>query len=180
MSAARIPLPETDATDLVARSPLGHQPETLAAFQALYAVLWSEGVVDPALKELARLRNARVVGCTICRNLRFSVGDQALVPERDVDEIHDGYRSGALTPVQKAILAWADVFLGVPGSLVPDVTPPEAAELARHLTPEQIVEVTATLALCMGFSKIAVALGPMPDDMPTLRTPMPGSEVPRA
>lgn len=65
MSEARIPLPVTDSTDLVARSALGHQPETLAAFQSLYGHLWSGGVVAPALKELARLRNARVVGCNI-------------------------------------------------------------------------------------------------------------------
>jgi len=114
------------------------------------------------------------------------VGEEALVPERDVEEIRDGYQSGALSPVQKAILAWADVFLGIPGTLDASGAPGERrepsvrSELARHLDPAQIVEITATLALCMGFSKIAIALGPMPDDMPTLRTPMPGSESPRA
>jgi len=50
---------------LVARSPLGHQPETLAAFERLYATLWSGGVVDPAVLELARLRNARSTDCGI-------------------------------------------------------------------------------------------------------------------
>ncbi len=177
MTQARIPLPETDSPDLVARSALGHQPETLAAFQATYAQLWSRGVVDPALKELARLRNARVTGCNICRNLRFAVAEQALVPEDEVEQIRDGHAESALSSAQKAVLAWADLFLGLPGGLPePGEAPVEAAELEKHFDPAQIVELTATLALCMGFSKIAVALGPIPDQMPTLLSPMPGSE----
>ena len=110
------------------------------------------------------------------------MGEEALVPERDVEQIRDGHQSGALSPVQKAILAWADVFLGVPETLARSGADParlpEAAELARHLDPAQIVEITATLALCMGFSKIAIALGPMPEQMPTMRTAMPGSVPP--
>jgi len=38
------------------------------------------------------------------------------------------------------------------------------------------VELGAGVALFLGFSKIAIALGGIPDDMPTLKTPMPGSE----
>ena len=42
-----------------------HQPEVFAAFNRLYGTLWSEGSVDQATKEVARLRNARVVDCGI-------------------------------------------------------------------------------------------------------------------
>jgi alkylhydroperoxidase family enzyme len=178
VTKARIPLPETDSSDLVARSVLGHQPETLAAFQETYAQLWSRGVLDPALKELARLRNARVTGCNICRNLRFAVDERALVPEDEVAQIRDDHAESGLSPEQKAVLAWADLFLGLPGGLPGSGAPREAKALAEHFDAAQIVELTATLALCMGFSKIAVALGPIPDDMPTLLSPMPGSEGP--
>ena len=60
---ARIEPPPNPGDDLVSASPLGHQPETLAAFTRLYATLWSRGVLDHATKELARLRNARVTDC---------------------------------------------------------------------------------------------------------------------
>jgi alkylhydroperoxidase family enzyme len=63
-SEPRLPLP-SGGGDLASRSALGHQPETLAAFNRLYATLWSEGVVDPAVLELARLRNARITDCGI-------------------------------------------------------------------------------------------------------------------
>lgn len=42
---------------------LGHQPGTYAAFMRLYATLWSHGVVDHGVKEVARLRNARITDC---------------------------------------------------------------------------------------------------------------------
>jgi alkylhydroperoxidase family enzyme len=47
------------------------------------------------------------------------------------------------------------------------------AEMLRHFTPAQIVELTAGIALFMGFSKIAIALGSAPDDMPTIVVPTP-------
>ena len=61
-SLPRLPLP-TGGDDPASRSALGHQPEALAAFNRLYATLWSRGRIDPAILELARLRNARVTGC---------------------------------------------------------------------------------------------------------------------
>jgi hypothetical protein len=42
-----------------------HQPELYATFNRLYGALWTFGTVDQATKEVARLRNARVVDCAI-------------------------------------------------------------------------------------------------------------------
>jgi alkylhydroperoxidase family enzyme len=61
---SRLPLP-SGGDDLASRSALGHQPEALTAFNRLYATLWSRGRIDPAILELARLRNARVTDCGI-------------------------------------------------------------------------------------------------------------------
>jgi alkylhydroperoxidase family enzyme len=47
------------------------------------------------------------------------------------------------------------------------------AEMLEHFTPAQIVELTAGIALFMGFSKIAVALGTAPETMPTMVVPTP-------
>ena len=40
-----------------------HQPDAFATFNRLYGTLWSNGEVDQATKEVARLRNARLVDC---------------------------------------------------------------------------------------------------------------------
>ena len=52
---------------------------------------------------------------------------------------------------------------------------PEALRerLLAHFTPAQIVELTLGIALFMGFSKIAVSVGGMPESMPTMVVPTP-------
>ena len=45
------------------RSVLAHRPAVASAFFDLYEELWSRGVVEPPIKEVARLRNARITDC---------------------------------------------------------------------------------------------------------------------
>lgn len=45
------------------RTVMAHSPSVRAAFDRMYATLWSNGVVDVDVKELVRLRNARVTDC---------------------------------------------------------------------------------------------------------------------
>lgn len=40
-----------------------HAPGTIARFFELYAEFWQHGVVDARLKEMTRLRNARITDC---------------------------------------------------------------------------------------------------------------------
>jgi AhpD family alkylhydroperoxidase len=170
VSKPRIRPPSTESRDPVQSSALAHQPELLGAFTRIYATLWSHGVVDHPTKEMTRLRNARITDCSFCRNVRFSKARADGLTEELVDEIQDGYRqSEMLTDRQKAALHFTDAFLRDPASDDPALR----AELLRHFTPEQIVELAAGVALFMGFSKIAVALGQAPNDMPVLVMPTP-------
>lgn len=88
-----------------------------------------------------------------------------------VDEIRDGHETGALDEARRAVLAWTDAFLSC---AEPDDELREAMD-GQFDRPQQ-VELTAGIALFMGFSKIAIALGGVPDDMPVMKTPMPGSD----
>ena len=45
------------------RSIMAHSPQVRAAFDQMYATLWSRGAVDVDVKELVRLRNARATDC---------------------------------------------------------------------------------------------------------------------
>ena len=135
----------------------------------IYGILWSRGVVDHPTKELARLRNARVTDCGYCRNVRFSVAREEGLTEDVVERIRDGYADGDLSPRQKAVLAWTDAFLEVP----PSSHAALREEMLRHFSPDELVELTAGIALFMGFSKIAVSLGQAPADMPTMVIPTP-------
>ena len=45
------------------QSVFDHQPALFETFNVLYGTLWTLGEVDQATKEVARLRNARLVDC---------------------------------------------------------------------------------------------------------------------
>jgi AhpD family alkylhydroperoxidase len=160
----RLPAPQFDGAppaDPARRGVLAHQPELLAAFMRLYGTLWSHGVLDQATKEVARLRNARVTGCNYCRNVRLS---EALAAQID-----DGFEASALGERHKLVIRYADMFLTDPAGL----TPALREEMLSHFTSAEIVELTAGLALFMGFSKIAIVLGQEPVSMPVTVIPTP-------
>jgi len=154
---------------------LDHRPELFAAFNRFYGTLWSEGVLDQPTKEVARLRNARVTGCGICRNLRFDGARAQGLTEELVDEIRDGYEAGPLEARWKLVLRFVDVILGpTPG----DVPPELQAELRDAFAPAELVELALTTAIAQGFSKAAVAWGPAPDiPLTVIPTPRPDGTV---
>ncbi len=157
-------------------SVLAHQPEALAAFTQLYGTLWSRGELDHPTKELARLRNARVTDCGDRRNVRFAVARQEGLTEDAVEQIEDDYEQSALSARQKLVLRYTDVFLAGEG-------PPEAEleqAMQREFSAPEIVELTAGIALFMGFSKIAIACGAAPEAMPTTVVATPGAMTPAA
>jgi len=169
MSAPRVKPPRGGGGDPISGSALGHQPETLLAFLKLYGTLWSHGVLDQATKELARIRNARTVNCTICKSIRFDGARKEGLTEALVDQIRDGYETSELSARQKAVLRFTDAFL----SPTPEPDASLRREMLAHFTPAELVELTAGLALFMGFSKIAVSLGGMPESLPVNVQPTP-------
>jgi alkylhydroperoxidase family enzyme len=155
-----------------ARGFAAAQPDLFASFERLYAALWSAGVVDHPSKEVARLRNARVTGCRFCRNVRFARARADGLTEELVDLVTDGYETSALPDPHKTVLALTDAFLGPdPAALDGGVR----EDLLARYGPAGTVELAVGLALFMGFSKIAVALGAFPDDFPTTVIPTPGA-----
>jgi len=67
------------------------------------------------------------------------------------------------------VLRWTDRFL----SEAPDPDPKLEREMLAHFTPAEIVELTAAISIFMGFSKIALAIGGVPDDLPLMEQPTP-------
>jgi AhpD family alkylhydroperoxidase len=165
----RIPPPEARGDDAISRSVLAHQPEILGAFQRLYGTLWSHGVLDQATKEVARIRNARTTGCGYCKNVRFAGAREEGLTEDLVGSISDGFEHSTLSESQKAVIRYTDVFLTAPAEITPELQ----ADMRKYFTAEQIVELSVGLALFLGFSKIAVALGQAPQTMPTTVIPTP-------
>ena len=149
-----------------------HCPALWAAFQRFYGTLWSAGTVDQPTKEVARLRNARVTGCGICRNLRFAGARAAGLAESHVARIDDDFEASDLPARWKLAIRFADVLIHDPARAVA-----LRDQLLAELTPAELVELTATVATAIAFSKAAVAFG-APPDMPVTEVPTPAAEGP--
>ncbi|WP_101760215.1 carboxymuconolactone decarboxylase family protein [Oceanicoccus sp. KOV_DT_Chl] len=169
-TTARVSPPANAAGgDPISGSALALQPESLQAFNRLYATLWSRGELEHNYKEIARLRNARTTNCVFCKNVRFEQAKVAGLTEAKVDLIRDNYASSALSDKEKLVIAYTDVFLKNPAALTDELK----SAMTEHFSEAQIVELTAGLAMFMGFSKIAVSLGGMPDSLPVFTMPTP-------
>lgn len=149
-------------------TPFDHVPDAWAAFNRYYGTLWSEGVLDQATKEVGRLRNARVTGCGICRNLRFEGARKAGLSEDLVELIDDDYDTSALPERWKLAARWADVLINDPAGAPPELR----SALLAEFGPDGVVELTATVTAAIAFSKAAVAFG-APPDMPVMEVPTP-------
>ena len=133
------------------------RPELLDAFFVFYAQVWGGGALDVRVKDLARMKIARTVGCRMCQNTRFKVAEGA-TSEEDYLEIDD-FEHGAYTDAEKAALRYVETFCI--GAM--HITDELVAELRRHFSPAEIIELSVLVAAMSGFASINVALNIAPD-----------------
>ena len=151
-------------------SVLAHQPAIAESFFALYGRFWGSDVLAARIKEVARMRNARVTECGFCRNVRFDKAVAEGLGEEVVDDITDGYEtSDKLTDTEKAVLKFTDALIHDPGLLNVDAK----AALQRHLTPAQIAELGLGVTLFLALAKVLITMGLEPEVMDRTVLPTP-------
>jgi alkylhydroperoxidase family enzyme len=101
--------------------------------------------------------------------VRFAVARQEGLGEDQVTMIDEHYATSALAERHKAAIALTDVVVGRTAR----VDAALADRLHAVFSPEELVELGVTAALCLGFSKLAIALGGAPADMPVRVVPSP-------
>jgi len=133
------------------------RPELLDAFFKFYAQVWTSGVLDMRVKDLARMKIARTIGCRLCQNTRFVVAEGATT---DDDYLGiDDVENGAYTDAEKAALRYVETFcIGAA-----HVTDEMVADLRRHFSEAEIIELSVLVAAMGGFASINVALNIAPD-----------------
>jgi len=95
--------------------------------------------LDPTLRELAILRNAIVGDCKFEYSQHLKVArmpEMVTIPEEKLAAIKSWTTSNTFTPAERAVMAATDELIG--RNLIEDAT---FAELKRHLSDEQIVEL---------------------------------------
>src|SRR5579884_4137834 len=134
------------------------RPALMEAFFAFYAKVWTEGVLDMRVKDLARMKIARTVGCRICQNTRFKVAAGHTVEDDylEIDHVED---STVYSPAEKAALRYVEAFC----LNAEFVTDEMVRELREHFSEAEIVELSVLTAVVSGFAKINVALNIAPD-----------------
>ncbi len=83
--------------------------------------------------------------------------------------IEDDYRQSALSEREKLILAFTDQYLNDPAGLDEALK----AALQAAFSAEELVHLSLAVAHFNGFSRCAVALGGMPDELPIMEMSVP-------
>jgi alkylhydroperoxidase/carboxymuconolactone decarboxylase family protein YurZ len=172
-------------------SIFGLRPQLFGDYRAFEAAVC--GALDSRMVELCRARVAYLLGARTaamdpandCERACLRLTDKFVLDPHGVSDEDTAavaahlppaamvalIEASALSARHKLVIRYTDAFLTDPASIGADLR--EA--MRREFAAEEIVELTAGLALFMGFSKIAVVLGTAPESMPVtiLPTPMP-------
>ncbi|MEM9220991.1 MAG: carboxymuconolactone decarboxylase family protein [Pseudomonadota bacterium] len=139
------------ATGFVANSmlTLSHRPEIAkAVLELIRAVVRNpDGTVDPALRWMVAHVTSLANGCQYCSAHTFKNGADNGVPTEKLEALWEFENSDVFSAAEKAALRVA-----VTGGQCPSyATPEDMAELHKHFSQAQVVEIGAVIAL-FGFN----------------------------
>ncbi|MFN8643082.1 MAG: hypothetical protein U0802_16040 [Candidatus Binatia bacterium] len=124
----------------------GLRPELYADYRAFAARVCADGLVDPPLLELCRVRVAQILG--------WATVPTALDDAR-VAALADWRHSRLFAPLERACLRLAEGFVLDPHG----VSDADAAAVAGHLSPAEMVALIEALAVFDGFTRMRLILG---------------------
>ncbi len=168
----RVGTPAGTTGHVIRDSSLGLATQLIDVIVRLNDSVWRRNGVRPALIEMLRLRNARTVNCVFCKATRYDVARADGLSEATVALIDDDFATSSLGEREKAVLEFADVYLRNPGVFPVDLL----QRLHGHFTAAQLCQMAVTLATFNASSRCAVALGGMPDALPTMEVSLPAPE----
>jgi AhpD family alkylhydroperoxidase len=122
-----------------------HVPAVLRSFNQSWQAVFREGVLDHAIKELARVFVAKSPDCGYCAGQRSHLAIAAGLTEREFDDVIEFRKSEVFTPREKAALH-------------------------AEFTEPEIVELGYFIGLTMGQQKFLKTLGIQLGDLGTAST----------
>ena len=124
----------------------GLRPDLYADYRAFAESVWQDGLVDPQLLDLCRVRVAQILG--------WGVVPTELDDAR-VAALTDWPRSEVFSARERACLRLTEGFVLDPHG----VSDADAASVAAHLSPAEMVALIEALAICDGFTRMRLILG---------------------
>jgi AhpD family alkylhydroperoxidase len=119
------------------------RPPVLLGVAALELAMERARAVPAGLKKLAELRVAALVGCPFCLDFGSALVRGLGVPEAKLCHLNDYAESDLFSPLEKAVLAYADRATATPSKVQDE----DVRRLLAHLGEAQLVELTAAIAL---------------------------------
>lgn len=121
---------------------MAHRPDIMRAFAALNEVVMGPGSVDSGLKQLVAAMVSNAAGCRYCQAHTSHVATKRGVQERKIQALFEFETSDLFTSPERAALRVARGAGRVPN----EVTDSDFAELRRHFSDQQCVELVAVMA----------------------------------
>ncbi len=149
------------ALELGTMRMFAHRPAIAKGIIALGAGIKADLTLPARMVELVRLRVAFHNQCRSCMAIRYREAVDAGVDEELVCSLEKPTEAAGLTSAEKAALAYADRFatdhLSIDDS--------QFAALREYFTEEQLVELGAWVAFCVGFGRLG-AVWDMTEELP--------------
>lgn len=138
-----------------------HRPAIAKGMIAMGSGIAADWSLGPRMKELVRLRVAFHNQCRSCLAIRYRDAVDNGVDEDLVCSLENPPQAPDLTEAEKAAIAYADKFATNHLAIEDD----DFAELRRHFSEGQLVELGAWVAFCVGFGRLG-AVWDMIEELP--------------
>ncbi len=148
-SAKRTGAPDPRVVSLMTRSKLG------IAWVEYWNKLLYAGVLPHKLKEVCRIKISVAHQCGFCSTVRSNVAKAEGLNEGMINDLFDYAGSAKFSAREKAALRYADLFKQGENAIDRDEV---YAELARHFSDEEIIELGLFCAEVDGVGKFVKSL----------------------
>ncbi len=132
---------------------LGHAPKIAKARRALSGALRREAATPRVLRELVIMRTAQIVRSDYEMNQHIPMALKSGLTQQHLDEVANWRGSKLFDERQRAVLAYVEQLLA--GGDVDDAT---FAALAKHFSPQEIIEISVTATNYYGTGLLTRAL----------------------
>jgi AhpD family alkylhydroperoxidase len=133
-------------------------PEAIRALAGLEQHV-SRSSLEPALRELVRLRVSQLNGCAYCIDLHTAAARKAGESERRVALLPAWREAGLYAPREAAALEWAEATTLVAESHVPDDV---WARVHPHFSAAELVDLTLLVGVMNVWNRFAIAFRKLP------------------
>ena len=148
-SAKRTGAPDPRVVSVMTRSPLG------IAWVEYWNKLLYQGVLPHKLKEMCRIKISVAHQCGYCSTVRSNVAKAQGLTEETINDLFEYAGSKRLSEREKAALHYADLFKQGEHAIDKDQV---YADLARHFSDEEIIELGLFCAEVDGVGKFVKSL----------------------